>query len=151
MTVKFYAATTLMVAFLFSATAKSQTPPVISLQAFVTNLSSPVDIVSPHDGSNRFFVVQQAGIIKVINGTTATNFVDLSTYVSQAGGERGLLSMVFDPGLNGTTNRFFYVYYTEPSGDITVRRFTANAPPNQNIADTNGSVRIITISHTVNA
>jgi len=151
MTVKFYATTTLLVAFLFSATAKAQTPPTISFQSLVTNLSSPVDIINAHDGSNRLFVVQQGGIIKVINGSTATDFVDLSTYVSQAGGERGLLSMAFDPGFNGTTNRAFYVYYNEPSGDITVRRFTANQSPNQNTADTNGSVHIITISHTVNA
>src|SRR3954452_24879791 len=97
-------------------------PPTISYQSIVSGLSAPVDIVNAGDGTNRLFIVQQGGVIKVWNGTAVSDFINLSSIIS-TGGERGLLSMAFHPGFNGTTNRYFFVYYTNVSGDVEVSRY----------------------------
>src|SRR4029078_6525901 len=98
-----------IVAFLFLHQTTFSQPPTINYQSVITGLSAPIDIVNAHDGTNRLFIVQQGGIIKVWNGTTLSDFINISSVIS-AGGERGLLSMVFHPGFNGNSNRFFYVY-----------------------------------------
>src|SRR5215213_9892653 len=155
MTKNFFAAASFMAVLLLPAIVQSQTPPAISLESLVTGLSSPVDVVNAHDGTNRLFVVQQGGIIKVLNGSTATDFINLgasgANIISTNASERGLLSMAFHPGFNGSTNRFFYVYYTDVSGNIAISRFTANPSPNQNTADVNSGLLIITIPHPTNS
>ncbi len=132
---------------LFNANIYAQ-PPSISYQAIITGLSAPVDLVNAHDGSNRLFVVQQGGLIKVWNGTTVSDFIDLSSIIS-TGGERGLLSMAFHPGFNGTTNRYFFVYYTNIGGNVEVSRYeTVSGNPNAGDAAT--QTIIITIPHPTN-
>src|SRR5438067_73241 len=94
-------------------------PPSISFTPTITGLSAPVDLVNAHDGTNRLFVVQQGGLIRVWNGSSLSNFLDLSGIIS-SGGERGLLSMAFHPGYDGVNNRYFFVYYTDLSGNIAI-------------------------------
>jgi glucose/arabinose dehydrogenase len=124
-------------------------PPTITYERAIGGLSAPVDIVNAGDGSNRLFIVQQAGIIQVWNGTTVSPFADLSPTginVVNSGGERGLLSMAFHPDYDGTTNRFFFVYYTDAAGNIEVRRFQTTVG-NPNTADMASGVSIINIPH----
>ena len=52
-------------------------PPSIGFQSVVTGLSAPIDIVNASDGSNRLFIVQQGGIIKVWNGSTLSDFINI--------------------------------------------------------------------------
>lgn len=69
----------------------------INLEEFVSGLTSPVEITNAND--SRLFVVQQNGIIKIIqpNGTVnATNFLNISSKIN-FGGERGLLGLAFHP------------------------------------------------------
>src|SRR5262249_57233429 len=40
--------------------------PIIHLQSVLTGLSSPVFVSSGRDGSNRLFVLERAGVIKVV-------------------------------------------------------------------------------------
>ncbi len=99
--------------------------PVIGFNNFITSgLSSPVDITNANDGTNRLFIVQQGGGIRIHNGTTLlpTPFLNISTIIS-GGGERGLLSLTFHP--NYRINRYFFVYYTNLSGNITIARYQA--------------------------
>jgi hypothetical protein len=94
----------------------------LDLAPVVSGLSSPVYLTAP-PGDARLFVVEQPGRIRVVrNGQLLTApFLDLSARVL-AGGERGLLSMAFDPQY--ATNGFFFVYYTsQPNGDIVVERY----------------------------
>jgi glucose/arabinose dehydrogenase len=83
------------------------------------NFDSPVYAAGAPGDNSRLFVVEQAGTIRVARKgkTLSTPFVDLRSRV-EAGGERGLLSMAFDPGY--AKNRRFYVYYTNRQGDIEV-------------------------------
>jgi len=91
------------------------------LKPFLTGLDRPVLIRSAKDGSKRLFIVQQTGIIKVLQpgSNTPTTFINLSSKIVVpvvVGDERGLLGMTFSPQF--ATNGKFYVNYTR-SGDGT--------------------------------
>ena len=109
----------------------------------VSGLADPVFATAP-DGDARLFIVERAGRIRVAQGgaPSATPFLDISARVGTAG-EGGLLSMAFDPRF--ASNGFFYVYFTEPSGDIAIERFQVSAA-SPDVADTT-PLRILTIPH----
>ena len=122
-----------------SLVAISNYSQTINLQNFATGFSSPVEIVHPPNDS-RLFVVQQGGIIKILNpngSINATPFLTLTTATITTGGERGLLGMAFHP--NYASNGFFYLNYTNTSGNTVVARYAVNAS-NPNIANTTGTV-----------
>ena len=85
------------------------------------NFNHPVGIYIAPDSTNRCFVLEQAGIIKVFenNQTTASYevFLNLTSKVA-AGGELGLLGFAFHP--NFSINGFLYVDYTAPGPLRTV-------------------------------
>lgn len=94
---------------------------------FVGGLNVPVEFVQDPSNPGIQYVVEQGGLIRIIqNGVLlAMPFIDLSGLVA-AGGERGLLGMALPP--NYATSGRFYVYYTRngtPSdlGDIVVARY----------------------------
>src|SRR6476469_5576588 len=73
-------------------------------------------------GAPKFlYVVERAGRIEVMkNGhRTKGSFLDIHGRVS-TDGERGLLSMAFDP--HYARNRLFYVYYANSDGSLEVDR-----------------------------
>ena len=76
------------------------------------------ECAAPTDNTNRLFVVQQRGLIYILNtaapSTAKKLFIDLSDRVSSSGSELGCLGMAFHP--NYSTNRYFYVSYTTTSG-----------------------------------
>ncbi len=79
--------------------------------------------------TNRFFVTEQAGIIKVFenseNASTATIFLDLRDRVLY-GGEQGLLGLAFHP--NYAQNGYFYINYMVDNPRRTIiARFTVTA------------------------
>lgn len=118
--------------FLFSS-GHSQ---IITLNPIATGFTDPVEIT--HAGDTRLFVVQQSGLIRILNtnGTiNATPFLNLSTIIS-SGGERGLLGLAFHP--NYATNGFFFVNYTNTSGNTVIARYSVSANPN--IANTTGTI-----------
>jgi glucose/arabinose dehydrogenase len=84
------------------------------------NFSRPLDLQSPQDGTNRIFVAEQGGVIKVFENVAsveeAVTFLDLSDKTVSTS-ELGLLGFAFHP--NYTTNGFIYVTYT-PSADLAV-------------------------------
>ena len=123
--------------------------PTLVFQPAITGLSSPVDIVNASDGSNRVFVVQQAGIIRAYNQslTFLNNYLTVTGILS--GGERGLLSLAFHPDF--TSNGFLYVYYTSaPSGDVTIARYTRSST-NPTIADPASRVILLSMPKPTNA
>lgn len=104
----------------------------INLEEFATGLTSPVEITNAND--SRLFVVQQNGIIKIIqpNGTiNTTNFLNISSKII-FGGERGLLGLAFHPQYS--SNGYFFVYYNNPAGNIIVARYSVSST-DSNVAD----------------
>ncbi len=122
---------------------------VIQLQPVMSGLSSPVFVTNAHDGSNRLFVVEQGGIIKVLQpgATVPTEFLNITTRVL-SGGERGLLGLAFHPQY--ATNRRFFVYYTrQTDGAIRIAEYQVSTA-NPNVADTAEKI-IIEIPHPTNS
>jgi glucose/arabinose dehydrogenase len=115
-------------------------------QQIVEGLASPVYLTAPKN-DQRLFIVEQPGRIRIVKdgAILATPFLDITDRVV-SGGERGLLSLAFDPAY--ATNGRFYVYYTGAQGDIFVDRFTVSADPD--VANT-ASDRVLTIQHRVNS
>ncbi len=96
----------------------------VNFVPFADNLNSPVDL--QHAGDDRLFVVEQGGLIKILdlNGNVnPTAFLDISGQVS-GGSEQGLLGLAFHPDY--ANNGFFYVNYTKTNGDTRIARFSVD-------------------------
>ena len=130
--------------------ANDDLPPLVAT-TINSSLSSPIAVVAPPDGTNRLFVVQRGGQIRIIeNGTLlGTAFLDISARPVLTTGEGGLLGLAFHPDYavpGAAGNGRFYVHYTTTgvSGNALLSRiseFTVSAG-NPNLADA-GSERIL--------
>jgi len=119
----------------------------VQLQTVLSGLSNPIFAGHAGDGSNRLFIVEQAGVIKVLQpaASAPTVFLDISGKVID-GGERGLLGLAFHPAYE--TNGRFFVYYTrDPDGTIVLAEYRVSADPN--VAAT-GETVLFTIPHSTN-
>jgi glucose/arabinose dehydrogenase len=101
------------------AAQPTPTPVSIRVQPFISGLSSPVLATNAKDGTRRLFIVQQGGIIKVVQpgSNTASDFMNITSKVV-SGGERGLLGLAFHPQF--ATNGYFFVNYTRTGDGATV-------------------------------
>ncbi|MBP9026434.1 MAG: PQQ-dependent sugar dehydrogenase [Phycisphaerae bacterium] len=92
----------------------------VAVQSVAGGLASPVGFVEAPDGSGRFFIVDQIGVIRVLDAGGAllpTPFLDVRDRMVQlnAGGdERGLLGLAFHPDY--ANNGRFFIYYSAPRG-----------------------------------
>jgi uncharacterized protein (TIGR03437 family) len=114
----------------------------LRIAPFAQGLASPVDVQHAGDGSGRMFVVEQAGVIRILRGgVPATQpFLDIRARVS-SGGERGLLGLAFPPGF--AQSRRFYVNYTNLNGDTVLSLFRVSGNPE--LADPTSEVILLTI------
>jgi glucose/arabinose dehydrogenase len=89
---------------------------VLGVQLVAEGMSAPVALASPNDGTNRLFVVDQAGTIWMVSPEGAiTPFLDLTGLIVPLRtdyDERGVLGLAFHPDY--INNGRFFVYYTAP-------------------------------------
>lgn len=131
--------TLLLICAFFCLNALSQT---IVLTNFSSGFSSPLGLKNA--GDERLFVVEQGGVIKIVdlNGVVNTTpFLDIESIVN-AGGERGLLGLAFHPEYQ--TNGRFFVHYSNNSGDTQISEFSVSSS-NPDIANPNSEVMILTV------
>jgi len=109
-----------------TTTVETPSPGALRLERIANGLESPVHVTSAPGEPGRIYVVEQAGLIRVIeNGTVRPDpFLDLRSEVS-SGGERGLLSVAFHPDY--PENGRLFVDYTNRDGDTRVVELRANA------------------------
>jgi glucose/arabinose dehydrogenase len=91
--------------------ASSFQVPRVVLITIASGFTNPIAVQQPlPDGSNRFFVAEQAGAIRIVqNGAILpAPFLDLTSKVN-SGGEKGLLGLAFHPAY--LQNRRFFVHY----------------------------------------
>ena len=110
-----------------------------SVENAFPNLSftDPVGIYNAGDNTNRLFVIEQPGKIKVFNNDQHTTvidiFLDITSIVDQDPGytEEGLLGLAFHP--NFSENGHFYVNYTDygPKRNVIARYTVSDNNPNQ--------------------
>ena len=128
-------------AFFFAGLLAAQTK--IALNVYAGGFTRPVDIVNA--GDSRLFIVEQRGIIKIIDGNgqvLSTPFLDIDARVGSQGNEQGLLGLAFHPDY--ANNGFFYVNYTNNSGDTRIARFKVSAD-NPNVADPNSEKLLLPV------
>jgi Glucose / Sorbosone dehydrogenase/Viral BACON domain/Putative binding domain, N-terminal len=120
----------------------------IQLTPVVSGLSSPVFVGNAGDGSNRLFIVEQAGVIKVLQpgSSTPTVFLDIRAKVVM-NGEEGLLGLAFHPDY--ANNRRFFVYYSRLGDGTEVIAEYHVSVSNRDIADPTELV-LLTIPHPSN-
>ncbi len=111
------------------------------LRVVADGFSSPLYLTAP-PGDPRLFVVEQGGRIWILeNGNRRPiPFLDVSSSIT-SGGERGLLSVAFHPQYS--SNGFFFVDYTDVSGNTLIVRFSVS--PDPSIADPASAKQIMKI------
>jgi len=132
--------TLLLICALFCLNTISQT---IELEDFADGFSSPLALKNA--GDERLFVVEQGGVIKIVDANAVVNstpFLDIQSIVN-AGGERGLLGLAFHPEYQ--TNGRFFVHYSNSGGDTQISEFSVS-PSNPDIANPNSEVMLLTVS-----
>jgi uncharacterized repeat protein (TIGR01451 family) len=114
---------------LSGAAGHSEPWPEIALNPVAGGFASPVYVANAGDGSDRLFVVEQEGRIRIVSAGQVLNtpFLDIGDRVSCCG-EQGLLSVAFPP--NYAQKQYFYVDYTDVNGDTVVARFRVTADAN---------------------
>ncbi|MBY0310785.1 MAG: PQQ-dependent sugar dehydrogenase [Phycisphaerales bacterium] len=130
----------------FTGVAQGQ---VLRAVQVATGLSQPVGLYYAPGETNRAFIVEQNGLIRILDlttspptlGATLVNLSSTGLNLTAASGERGLLGMAFDP--NFATNGRFYVNYTTLGAAFSTRidRFTVNGTPST-ATTTNTGTRI---------
>ena len=101
--------------------------PTLATTTSIGGLPRPTNIVSPGDGTDRFFVTEQVGVIRVIeNGSlVATPVLDIHSSVKSSGHEQGLLGLAFPPGF--ATKRYAYIYFVNTGNRSCVYRVRVSA------------------------
>ncbi|MEZ4802899.1 MAG: PQQ-dependent sugar dehydrogenase [Gelidibacter sp.] len=114
----------------------------IELEVFASGFNNPINIKNAGDG--RLFVVEQAGLIQIINADGSRNstpFLNINPIVVNGGGERGLLGLAFHP--NYSSNGYFYVNYINNSGNTVISRFSRSAD-DPDMADSTSELQLLT-------
>jgi glucose/arabinose dehydrogenase len=116
-------------------------PLQVTLRQVASGFTRPLYVTHAGDDSGRLFVVQQAGVISVLQdgATLSEPFLDIRDRVGSRGNEQGLLGLAFHP--DWPTVNAFFVNYTNRSGDTVVGRYRVSDDPNR--ADPNSEVRIL--------
>jgi len=142
----------ILLLFYFTFSNPTVAQPTLVFQPVISSgLSAPIDFVNAGDGTNRIFIVQQGGIIRIYNSSFGFIGTFLTVTGIVSGGEQGLLTMAFHPDYenpNPAIGGFFYVYYTNSAGDLELARYHVSADPN--VADPASKVVILTIPHPTN-
>jgi glucose/arabinose dehydrogenase len=141
----------LFIGIIFLSFIPQQTslPPLnVKLTQVARGLTSPVGMAAPNDGSNRLFVIEQTGKIKIIkNGeVVSTPFLNVSDKLDGlniAYSEKGLLGLAFHPDYK--TNGRFFIYYSAPASgkDVDHKSIVAEykvSATNPDVADTKETI-----------
>lgn len=106
-------------------------------------LDQPLGLTHAGDGSGRIFVVEQSGLIRIIEegSVRPIPFLDIRARVGDESNEQGLLGVAFHPQY--TMNGYFYVNYTDTSGDTVIARYRVSA--DANIADPGTELRLLQV------
>jgi glucose/arabinose dehydrogenase len=121
-----------------------------SFTQVVSGLSEPVGVTHAADGSNRLFVIEKGGFIRIVQEgqLLPEPFLDVSTLITpDAQTEQGLLGLAFHPDYK--TNGTFFIYYSDANkkeggaANTVLARYQVSSDPNK--ADPASAKIILTI------
>jgi len=123
-------------------------PITVTWHRLTTQLNQPVQVVSARDRSQRLFIVEKAGLVRIwSHGRVLPRpYLNITRRVSSVG-ERGLLSIAFPP--NFAQRPFVYADYTRRDGDIVVARFRASSTRAATLDPATGRT-VLRIEHSAN-
>ena len=124
-------------------------PANVVFREAVSGLNQPIFVTNAGDGSNRLFIVERAGLVRIFKdgALLAMPFLDIRSLVNDSSSERGLLALAFHP--NYETNGVFYTAYTDENGSLVLSRFFRFAA-DPDLANPNSGLALLTIPHPVN-
>ncbi|WP_119065430.1 PQQ-dependent sugar dehydrogenase [Aggregatilinea lenta] len=110
-------------------------PAPFQLVEVASGFTHALYMTSAGDGTGRIFVVQQTGVIQVLNSdySAAGTFLDVSERISREAltdnyTERGLLGLAFPPDY--AESGVFYINYTDVNGNTVLARYSVTDDPN---------------------
>lgn len=97
-----------------------------SLDLIADGFDSPVLLTAAPGDRSRLFIVEKPGRIRIIRDGTVlpAPFLDIGALVAD-NGEQGLLGLAFHPEYDD--NGYFFVNYTDVSGDTRIARYSVGA------------------------
>ena len=105
------------------------------------------NLVQPDDGQDHIFVIEQSGRVRVFpndqQASEAPTFLDISSRVSEANNEEGLLGLAFDPDYKN--NGYLYIYYSAASPRRSVVSRFSVSQNDPNLADPDSELIIMEI------
>ncbi len=112
--------------------------------AVASGLSSPIGLVHAGDRSNRLFILEQKGLIRILQDgqLLPTPFLDIRSRIGSEKNEQGLLGLAFHP--NHAENGTFFISYTDPNGNSVISHLQISTEPN--IADPNSENPILRVN-----
>jgi len=121
-----------LVAGLSSATAPAA-PAGYRFAQIGSGFDQPVDVTTPRGVTDRLYVVEQPGRIRIVrNGRAVGTLLDIRGQVVCCG-EQGLLSVAFHPRY--AQNKRFFVYYTAPANRVVEYRGSRRVRTLLNVQD----------------
>ena len=139
----------LLITMLFggiSVRAANTTPLHIDLVPAGSGLVQPVFITHAGDGSNRLFVIERAGRIRILKDGVllSTPFLDIDPIVKSSGSEQGLLALAFHPQY--ASNGQFYTVHTDQDDALILSKFT-RSENNPDLANAASRTTLLAIPH----
>lgn len=110
----------------------------------IGNFNSPLQVTHAPGDRTRVFVVEQDGIIRVVDatGTRTTPFLDITARTNEFL-EQGLLGLAFHPDYD--QNGWIFVHYTNLNGNTRLDRFTVDAT-DPNVIDPATRVNLLKVN-----
>ncbi len=117
---------------------------IFTWKPIINGLRKPLGLENAGDGSSRLFLLEQAGLIRILQAGNLIEppFLDLTDRVGSSGLEQGLLGLAFHP--NYRENGYFYVNYTDLQGDTVIARFQVSQT-DPNIARADSEMRLLLV------
>lgn len=110
-----------------------------------SGLSGPLFVTAPPGDTERLFMVEKTGGIKILNLNTGT--VNPTPFLNiggvSTGSEQGLLGLAFHPDY--ANNGLFYVNFTDTTGTTNIRSYQVSGS-NPNLADSSSATTILKIN-----
>ena len=99
----------------------------------IGNFTQPVAVAAPPGDTQRLFVVEKTGTVKLRTGGQTSDFLDLTSLVKD-GGEQGLLAFAAAPDY-ATSGRVF-AFYTDNGNDLQLDEFrrTVDSPDRSDLS-----------------